>query len=206
MVIAFAFLPKMVTFATKLIFMAKTSDLSQGNFIRFNGELMKIVELQHRTPGNLRAFYQAVMRNVRTGRQLENRFRPDEEVDLVRVEMRTMQYLYREGEDFICMDNDTYEQIPVAASIIGDAAKYIKENTSVDMAFNGDDVIFVQPPKHVELEVTYTEPGVRGDTATRTLKPAKVETGAEVMIPLFVNTGEIIRVDTTTGEYMERVK
>jgi elongation factor P len=186
--------------------MAKTSDLSVGNFIRFNGDLMKVVELQHRTPGNLRAFYQAVMRSVRTGKQIENRFRPDEEVDLVRVEMRPMQYLYREGESFICMDTETYDQIPVEETIIGDAAKYIKENTIVDMAFNGDDVIFVQPPKHVELEITYTEPGVRGDTATRTLKPAKVETGADVMIPLFVNTGEIIRIDTTTGEYMERVK
>ena len=186
--------------------MATTQDLSSGNFIRFNGELVQIIEWQHRTPGNLRAFYQAKMRRVKDGKLAENRFRSGESVEIVRVEVKELQYLYEEGESFICMDNETYEQIPVAESIIGDAAKYIKENTSVDMAFNGDDVIFVQPPKHVELEVTYTEPGVRGDTATRTLKPAKVETGAEVMIPLFVNTGEIIRVDTTTGEYMERVK
>lgn len=186
--------------------MAKTSDLSVGNFIRYNGELMKVVELQHRTPGNLRAFYQATMRSIRTGKQIENRFRPDEEVDLVRVEMRPMQYLYRDGESFICMDNESYEQIPVDPAIIGDAAKFLKENTSVDMAFNGDDVVFVQPPKHVELEVTYTEPGLRGDTATRTLKPATLETGAVVNVPIFVNTGEVIRVDTTTGEYMERVK
>lgn len=186
--------------------MAKASDLSTGNFIRYNGELVKIVELQHRTPGNLRAFYQAVMRSVRNGKQTENRFRPDEEVDLVRIEMRPLQFLYREGENFICMDNETYDQVPVAETLFGDSAQYLKENMSVDLAFNGDEVVFAQPPKNVELLITYTEPGLRGDTATRTLKPAKVETGAEVMVPLFVNEGEMIRIDTATGEYLERVK
>lgn len=186
--------------------MAKASDLSNGSFIRFNNELCVITEWQHRTPGNLRAFYQAKMRNLKTGKQQENRFRTDEEVEMVRVEERDLQYLYKEGEFLVCMDTNTYDQFNVAEFLFGDAVKFMKEGAMVRVSFEGENPVYATPPKSVELEVTYTEPGMKGDTATRTLKPATLETGAEISVPLFVETGELIRVNPETGEYIERVK
>jgi len=161
--------------------MATISDLSKGNYIRYNGEVVQVEELLHRTPGNLRAFYQVKMRSVRTGKIVENRFRPGDAVDQLRVETKEYQYLYADGDSLVCMDNDTFEQ----------------ENTSA---------ITAEPPAHVIVNVTYTEPGLAGDTATRTLKAATIETGAEIRVPLFVNTGDTIKIKTDTGEYIERVK
>jgi len=186
--------------------MATTQDVNVGTFIRFNGELCVILEWQHRTPGNLRAFYQAKMRNIKNGKLAENRFRSGEEIEVVRVEMKPLQFLYKDGGSLVCMDNETYEQIYIEESFFGDGVKFMKENMEVNAAFEGDQVIYAEPPKTVELEITYTEPGIRGDTATKTLKPATVETGATVSIPLFINTGEKVKIDTRTGEYMERVK
>lgn len=186
--------------------MATTQDVNVGTFIRYNGELCLIIEWQHRTPGNLRAFYQAKMRNISNGKLAENRFRSGESIEVVRVEMRPLQYLYREGESLVCMDNDSYEQINIEEKLFGDGVKFMVENLEVNVAFEGDSVIYAEAPKTVELEVTYTEPGVKGDTATKTLKPATVETGATVNIPLFINIGEKIKIDTRSGEYMERVK
>lgn len=186
--------------------MAKASDLSVGTFIRFNNELAQITEYQHRTPGNLRAFYQAKMRNIRTGKQTEYRFRTDEEVEIIRVEDRDLQYLYKEGDNLICMDTESFEQYSVAEHHFGDAAIFLKEGMMVRVAFDGDNPVAALPPKSVDMEVTYTEPGLKGDTATRALKPATVETGATVMVPLFIETGEMIRINPATGEYMERVK
>lgn len=186
--------------------MAKASDLSVGSFIRFNNELAQVVEFQHRTPGNLRAFYQAKMRNVRSGKQSEYRFRTDEEVDIIRVEDRDLQFLYKEGNALVCMDNETYEQYSVEEHHFGESAKFLKEGMMVRVAFDGDNPVSAFPPKSVDLEVTYTEPGLKGDTANRALKPATVENGATVMVPLFVDAGEKIRVNPATGEYIERVK
>lgn len=186
--------------------MAKASDLSVGNYIKFNGELCQIIEYTHRTPGNLRAFYQGKMRNVRTGKLAENRFRPDEEVEQVRVEERPLQFLFRDGNDFVCMDENTFEQYYVAADLFGESAVFLKEGQQVFVGFEGDNPVLAKPPKVVELEVTYTEPGVRGDTATKAMKPATLETGAKISVPLFINQGEKIRVNTETGEYLERVK
>jgi elongation factor P len=186
--------------------MAKPKDLGSGSFIRHNGELCQIMEIQHRTPGNLRAFYQAKMRNVKTGKQTEYRYNADEDVILVRVETRELQYLYEEGDSFVCMDNDSYDQLPINKQAFGEGAKFMKEGDTITASFEGDLVIGAQAPAHVTLEITYTEPGVRGDTATNTLKPATVETGATVMVPLFCDTGDKIRIDTRSGEYMERVK
>lgn len=187
--------------------MATVSDLSRGNFIRYNGDIVRIEDLEHRTPGNLRAFYQIKMRNMRTGKLAENRFRPGDSIDLLRVETREYQYLYLEGENLVCMDNNTFEQVYVEKGLLGDTFKFIKEGTQLIIAFeDGGAAISVDAPAHVELEVSYTEPGVQGDTANRTLKPAKLETGAEVKVPLFVNSGERVRVDTRTGDYIERVK
>lgn len=186
--------------------MATTQDVSVGTFIRFNGELCVITEWQHRTPGNLRAFYQAKMRNVKNGKSVENRFRSGEEVEIVRVEMRPLMFSYKEGNMLVCMDNETFEQVFIDEVLFGDGVRFMKESMEIYAAFEGDSVIYAEPPKQVELVITYTEPGVRGDTATKTLKPATVETGASVNIPLFIDIGEKIKIDTRTGEYLERVK
>lgn len=175
--------------------------------MRFNGELVQVTEYEHRTPGNLRAFYQVKMRNVRNGKNLEHRFRSGESIEFVRVEVRGYQYLYLDGEMLMCMDPENYEQIPIDKALVGDAFKFLKEGMNLIISFeDGTQPIMVEPPQSVELEVTYTEPGLKGDTATNTLKPATLETGAEVRVPLFVNTGDKIKVDTRTGDYMERVK
>lgn len=187
--------------------MPTISDLSKGNFVRYNGEVMKIEELQHRTPGNLRAFYQVKMRNVRNGKLAENRFRPGDAIELLRVETKEYQYLYADGESLVCMDNETFDQVYLDKELLGDSVQYIKEGVTLLIAFeNGTQPITAEPPAHVVMEISYTEPGLQGDTATRTLKPATLENGAEVRVPLFVNTGDKIKIDTSTGDYIERVK
>ena len=187
--------------------MATVSDLSKGNYVRYNGEVAQVEELQHRTPGNLRAFYQIKMRNVRNGKVAENRFRPGEEIEILRVETKEMQYLYSDGESLVCMDNETFDQIYVDKKLLGDSVNYIKEGVVLLIAFeNGTQPITVEPPHSVVMEVQYTEPGLQGDTATRTLKPATLETGVEIRVPLFVNTGDKIKIDARSGDYIERVK
>jgi elongation factor P len=187
--------------------MATVSDLSKGNFIRYNGEIMQVEELLHRTPGNLRAFYQIKMRNVRNGKVAENRFRPGDEVEILRVETKEYQYLYNDGDSLVCMDNETFDQIYLDKVLLGDSVNYIKEGVTLLIAFeNGTNPITAEAPAHVVLEVQYTEPGVQGDTATRTLKSATMENGTEIRVPLFVNTGDKIKVDTRSGGYIERVK
>lgn len=186
--------------------MASTGDIGIGSFIRFNGELCQVLEYQHRTPGNLRAFFQAKMRNLKTGKLIEYRFRAGEAVDPVRVEFRPLQYIFAEGENIVCMDKNTFEQVYIPSSFLGDSRQFLKEGIDITIAFEGDEPITAQMPQFVELEVAYTEPGLKGDTATNTLKPAKLETGAEIKVPLFINSGDKIRVDTKTGAYSERVK
>ncbi len=186
--------------------MANTGDVNIGTVLRYNGELCLITEWQHRTPGNLRAFYQAKMRNLMNGKQTENRFRSGEEVILVRVEYKMMQFIYSEGDFIVLMDNETYEQIHISASTLGAGLKFLKEGMEIKVTFEEDTPILAEAPTFIEVEVTYTEPGVKGDTATNTLKTSTVETGAEVMIPLFINQGDKIKVDTRTSTYVERVK
>jgi len=187
--------------------MATVSDLNKGSYIRYNGEVVQVEELQHRTPGNLRAFYQVKMRNVRNGRLIENRFRPGDSVDQLRVETKEYNYLYQDGDSLVCMDNETFEQIYLDKVLLGDSVNFIKEGVTLLIAFeNGTQPITAEAPAHVVVNVTYTEPGMQGDTATRTLKAATIETGAEIRVPLFVNTGDNIKIKTATGEYVERVK
>lgn len=186
--------------------MGSTSDLRSGAVIKFNGENCLVLESEHRTPGNLRAFFQVKLRNLRSGRTLENRFRSGESIDFVRVEKHNYQYLYREGEHLIFMNNDDYEQIHVSVELVGSAVNYMKENQEVLIAMEDTLVLSVELPPVVNLRVTYTEPGVKGDTATNVLKPSTVETGAQVNVPLFVNEGDLIKVDTRSGDYLERVK
>lgn len=186
--------------------MADTGDVSIGTFIKYNGELCQVVEWQHRTPGNLRAFYQGTMRSLRTGKLMENRFRSGEGVEIVYVEYKMLQYIYPEDTNIVVMDKETFEQIYLPATSLGEGMKYMKEGMDVKVWFESEQPISAEPPKNVDLLVTYTEPGVKGDTATNTLKPATVETGAVVNVPLFVNEGDKIRIDTASGKYMERVK
>lgn len=186
--------------------MAKASDIKSGNILRFNGELVAVEEFIHRTPGNLRAFYQAKMRNIRSGKLVEYRFRTDEEVEICRVETNDYQYLYDDGDFFVVMDNNTFEQYNIPKSLFGDSAKFLKEGMNVIVAFESDEPIMAEVPASVELEITYTEPAVKGDTSTNALKAATVETGVEIRVPLFINQGDKVKVDTRTGNYIERVK
>jgi len=187
--------------------MATTADLRVGAVIRYNGELCVVLESTHRTPGNLRAFYQVKMRVIKTGKLREERFRSGETIEFVRIETKNYQYLYRDGDVFMFMDAETYDQIPVEANIVGDSAKFMKEGLEVQIARDeSDNVVSITMPLHVALRITSTEPGLRGDTATNALKASIVETGANVNVPLFVNEGDLIRVDTASGAYMDRVK
>ena len=187
--------------------MADTGDIGVGSVIRFNGELVQIMEYQHRTPGNLRAFYQAKMRNLMSGKQTENRFRSGESVEVVRVEYKMMQYIYAEGEFAVLMDNETFEQIHVPLIMFGDSGRFLKEGMEVKVTFEeGENPIIAEAPIFIEAQITYAEPGLKGDTATNTLKPAKIDTGTSIRVPLFLNEGDWVKIDTRTGEYVERIK
>ncbi len=186
--------------------MSKASEIKNGSILRFNGELIQVEEIIHRTPGNLRAFYQARMRNVRTNKLVEYRFRTDEEVEIARVETNNYQYLYDEGDNLVVMDNNTYDQFNVPKVLFGAAVKFLKEGTNVIVAFESEEPIMGQMPNSAELEITYTEPAVKGDTSSGAMKKATVETGAEINVPLFINLGDVVKVDTATGAYVERVK
>ncbi|MBN2273129.1 MAG: elongation factor P [Bacteroidales bacterium] len=186
--------------------MAKVSDISRGTFVRYNGELAQVLEYEHRTPGNLRAFYQVKMRNLDTGKLIEQRFRPDDDVEVVRVHFKEHQFLYMDGNIAVCMDNETYDQIMLHKEAIGDDFAFLKEGMNINVYFEEDNPIYAELPLTIELEVTYTEPGLRGDTATRTLKDATLETGAGIKVPLFINTGDRIKIDTRTNTYIERAK
>jgi elongation factor P len=186
--------------------MADTSDFRNGLIIKFKNDLYSIVEFQHVKPGKGGAFVRSTLKNLRTGKVLDNTFRSGESIDIVRVERRKYQYLYREGDFLVCMDNETYEQINVAKEYLGEGIKFLKESEEVEILFNGSEIINVEPPIFAYLKVTSTEPGFKGNTATGALKPATLETGSTVNVPLFVNVDDVLKVDTRTGEYVERVK
>lgn len=186
--------------------MANTGDVSIGTYIRFNNDICQMVEWQHRTPGNLRAFYQGKMRNLRNGKLNEHRFRSGETIDVLRVEIRDMQYLYREGDNLVCMDPSNFEQTHVPVELFGDAIGFMKEEMMVQVGFESETPILARPPKVVELEVTYTETAVKGDTSNKVMKAATLETGKEVSVPSFVEIGTVVRIDTESGAYMDRVK
>jgi elongation factor P len=186
--------------------MATTADLRKGAVLKFNNEPCLILESEHRTPGNLRAFYQVKMRNLRTGKLTETRFRSGESLEFLRVEKREYQYLYKDGDSFVFMDKDSYEQVTVDSKSVGDYAKYLKEGSDAYLTFNDTEILAVETPTHVNLRVMQTEPGVKGDSVNNIMKPATLETGAEIQVPIFVNEGDLIRIDTTSASYIERVK
>ncbi len=187
-------------------FMAKASEIKSGNILRFNGELVTVAELIHRTPGKGGAFYLGKFRNIKTGKIVEARLATDEQVEICRVESNDYQYLYEEGDSFVVMDNVTFDQFNIPKSLFGSAAKFIKEGMNVVVSFESGEPIIAQAPNSVELEITYTEPAVKGDTSSGAQKYATTETGIELKVPLFVNQGDKIKIDTRTGEYIERVK
>ncbi|MBX3044921.1 MAG: elongation factor P [Candidatus Kapabacteria bacterium] len=186
--------------------MATTSDFKANAMLKYNNEIFSIVEFQHVQTGRGGAYYQTKMRNVKTGKIIENRFRSGETVDMVSVSRRNYQYLYKDGENLVFMNLDDYEQIYVPAHTIGDEIRFLKDNENVIIAFDNETVLSVDVPQHVNLRVIATEPGLKGDTATNVLKPATLETGAIINVPLFVNEGDLIRLDTKSETYIERVK
>jgi len=186
--------------------MADTSDFRNGLIIKFKNDLYNIVEFQHVKPGKGGAFVRSTLKNLKTGRVLENTFRAGEKVEVVRVERRKYQYLYSDGDSLVCMDNETYEQINISKELISDGIRFLKESEQVEVLLNGSEIISVEIPIFINLKVIETEPGFKGDTATGAVKSAKLETGAQINVPLFINEGDILKVDTRTGEYSERVK
>ncbi|MGI5849807.1 MAG: elongation factor P [Christensenellales bacterium] len=184
--------------------MVSAGDFRKGLTIEIDGQVWVIVDFQHVKPGKGAAFVRTKMKNVMQGNVLEKSFNPAEKFPKAHVETKEMQYLYSDGELYYFMDNETFEQLPLNKSQVEDALNFIKENMTATIKFFKGEAFSVDPPNFVELQVAETEPGFRGDTATAGNKPAVLETGAKVMVPLFVNQGDIIRVDTRTGDYMER--
>ncbi len=182
------------------------SDLRVGAVINYNGDLCAVIKYEHVTPGKGRAHHQVKLRNILTGRLQEARFATGEKIEFVRVEKRPYQYLYKDGNAYYFMNAETFEQVPVDESLVGEQSKFMKETQEVFLSFVDDKVIGVELPPAVELQVSYTEPGVRGDTATNVLKPATLETGAVVQVPLFINEGDRIKINVETGEYLESAK
>ena len=186
--------------------MISVSDFRNGITFDMDGKVMQIIEFQHVKPGKGAAFVRVKMKNVITGGVTETTFNPNDKYPTAYIERKKMEYSYSDGDLYYFMDGETYELVPIDGSTLDDSFKFVKENdTCTVMSYKGN-VFGVEPPRFVELEVTSTEPGFAGNTATNTLKPATVETGAEVKVPLFINEGEKIQIDTTTGEYLGRAK
>jgi elongation factor P len=183
---------------------ASTADFRNGMIIVYNGALCKIVEFQHSKMGRGGAVIRTKLKNIITGQVLENTFRSGEKVEEARVEAREMEYLYNDGTFYYVMDHETFEQIPLSAEMLGDDVLYMKENAMVKVLMYQDKPIGIELPTAVVLKITATEPGVRGNTATNVTKPATCETGLEVQVPIFINEGDLIKVDTRDGSYLGR--
>ena len=184
---------------------ASTNDLKNGLVLNLDGQLWSVVEFQHVKPGKGGAFVRTKLKNVLSGKVVDRTFNAGTKVETATVDKREMQYLYREGEDFVFMDSSTFDQLPVPPATVGTAADYLLESASATVAIHEGTPLYVELPASVELEVTYTEPGLQGDRSTGGTKPATVETGAEIAVPLFITTGERIKVDTRDGSYLGRV-
>lgn len=184
----------------------QAGEIRNGNTFEFEGDVYQVIEFQHVKPGKGAAFVRTKLKNVISGGVVEKTFRPTEKLEDAFVERKDMAYSYNDGDLYYFMDNETYEQIPLGKDVVGDSLKFVKENEVCSLSSYKGNVFAVEAPNFVELEITDTEPGFKGDTQTGATKPAVVETGATVKIPLFVDQGEIIRIDTRTGEYLGRVK
>lgn len=185
--------------------MISAGEFRNGVTFELDGNVFQIVEFQHVKPGKGAAFVRTKLKNVITGGVVEKTFRPTEKMPKAHIERKDYEYLYSDGDLYYFMDQETYEQMPLNGDQLGDSLKFVKENMVVKVLSYKGSVFGIEPPTFVELEVTETEPGFKGDTSTGATKPATLETGATIMVPLFVNQNDFIRVDTRTGEYMERV-
>lgn len=185
--------------------MISAGEFRNGITIELEGNVFQIIEFQHVKPGKGAAFVRTKLKNIKSGGVVEKTFRPTEKCPQARIDRKDMQYLYADGDMFNFMDTETYEQIALNKDEVGDSLKFVKENEMVKMCSHNGSVFAIEPPLFVELEITETEPGFKGDTATGASKPAIVETGAQVSVPLFVEIGEKIKIDTRTGEYLSRV-
>ena len=185
--------------------MISAGDFKNGITLEMDNSIYQIIEFQHVKPGKGAAFVRTKLKNIISGGVIEKSFRPTEKFPTARIDRVEMQYLYNDGDLYYFMNTETYDQIGLNSDAIGDALKFVKENDMVKICSHNGNVFAVEPPLFVELEVTDTEPGFKGDTATGATKPAIVETGAQVMVPLFVETGDKLKIDTRTGEYLSRV-
>lgn len=185
--------------------MVSAGDFRNGLTVEIEGTVYQIIEFQHVKPGKGAAFVRTKLKNVVDGGVVEKTFRPTEKYPQAHIDKKEMQYLYNDGEMYNFMDNETYEQIALTEEAVGDSMKFVKENDNVKMVSYKGNIFAIEPPMFAELEVTETEPGVKGDTATNVTKPATVETGAQVAVPIFVNQGDKIQIDTRTGEYLKRL-
>ena len=185
--------------------MISAGDFRNGVTFEMDSQVYRIVDFQHVKPGKGAAFVRTKLKNVITGAVLEKTFNPTEKVEEAQIDRKDMQYLYNDGEVYYFMDNETYEQLPLNKEELGETLKYLLDNMVVKVLSYKGKVFGIEPPMFVELEVTYTEPGFKGNTSTGALKPATLETGYNVNVPLFVEIGDKIRIDTRSGEYMERV-
>lgn len=184
--------------------MITASEFRNGVTFELDGQIFQVVEFQHVKPGKGAAFVRTKLKNVITGATVERTFNPTDKMENAHIERKDMQYLYNDGDLYYFMDVESYEQLPINQSTIGNALKFVKENMTCKILSHNGNVFGIEPPTFVELEVTQTDPGFKGDTATGATKPAALETGASVKVPLFINQGDIIRIDTRTGEYLER--
>ena len=184
--------------------MISAGDFRNGVTFEMDGNVVQIIEFQHVKPGKGAAFVRTKIRNVISGSVTEKTFNPTDKFPTAYVERKDMQYLYSDGDLYYFLDNETYENIPISKDVLGDNFKFVKENMDCKVLSYKGKVFGVEPPFFIELEVTQTDPGFKGDTATNATKPAVLETGAEIRVPLFINEGDHIKVDTRTGEYMER--
>ena len=184
--------------------MVTAGDFRNGVTFEMDGNVYSIIEFQHIKPGKGAAFVRTKIRNVISGAVTEKTFNPNDKYPTAFIERKDMEYLYNDGDLYYFMDSETYEQLPISPNVLGDNFRFVKENMVCKVLSYKGNVFGIEPPNFVELQVTETEPGVKGDTATNVTKPATLETGAEIKVPIFINEGEMIRVDTRTGEYMER--
>ena len=185
--------------------MATTNDLKNGLVLNIDGQLWSVVEFQHVKPGKGPAFVRTKLKAVLSGKVVDKTFNAGTKVETSNVDKRTMQYLYKDGADFVFMDTDTYDQLNVSEAVVGDAANYLLENQNALVATNEGLPLYVELPASVVLEITHTEPGLQGDRSTGGTKPATLETGAQIQVPLFITTGEKVKVDTRSGDYLGRI-
>lgn len=185
--------------------MATTTDIKNGAVLKIDGNLWSVVEFQHVKPGKGGAFVRTKLRNITSGKVVDRTFNAGAKIETATVDRSDYQYLYQDGEDYVFMDMKTYDQINVPATVVGDAANYMLESQTATIAMNEGNPLYIELPASVVLEITYTEPGLQGDRSTGGTKPATVETGYEIQVPLFLETGTKIKVDTRTGDYFGRV-